>query len=124
MEEAVDVIRSESNENIIIHQCPSGYPARLDSVNPSENDRDFKNMFSYPVAFSDHSPGNVMDIAAVSLEQIWLKTITEDRMTRSVEHVMSIEPNEMIDFVKVVREVEIALGSGRLMSKVESKTVL
>ena len=33
IEQAVDVIRSEGNENIIIHQCPSGYPARLESIN-------------------------------------------------------------------------------------------
>ena len=71
-------------------------------------------MFSYPIAFSDHTPGNEMDIAAVVLGANMVeKTITEDRMTPSVEHVMSIEPNEMKDFVRTIREVEIGLGTGR-----------
>ncbi len=113
IERAVDVVRSEGNENIIIHHCPSGYPARLDSIN-LKIIKTLKKMFSYPIAFSDHTPGNEMDIAAVVLGANMIeKTITEDRMTPSVEHVMSIEPNEMKDFVRTIREVEIGLGTGR-----------
>ena len=55
IEEAVDLILREGNENIIIHQCPSGYPARLESINlriiPT-----LKQMFQVPVAYSDHTP--------------------------------------------------------------------
>ena len=113
IERAVDVVRSEGNENIIIHHCPSGYPARLDSIN-LKIIKTLKKMFSYPIAFSDHTPGNEMDIAAVVLGANMVeKTITEDRMTPSVEHVMSIEPNEMKDFARTIREVEIGLGTGR-----------
>ena len=113
IERAVDVVRSEGNENIIIHHCPSGYPARLDSIN-LKIIKTLKKMFSYPIAFSDHTPGNEMDIAAVVLGANMVeKTITEDRMIPSVEHVMSIEPNEMKDFVRTIREVEIGLGTGR-----------
>ena len=70
-------------------------------------------MFPFPVAFSDHSPGSQMDIAALALGVNLLeKTITEDRTTPSVEHVMSLEPNEMKSFVELVRDMEIALGNG------------
>lgn len=113
IEQAVNVIRSEGNENIIIHQCPSGYPARLESVN-LKIIQTLKKMFPYPVAFSDHTPGNEMDIAAVALGANMVeKTITEDRMTRSVEHIMSLEPKQMKNFVKNIRDVEIGLGNGR-----------
>jgi sialic acid synthase SpsE len=113
IETAVDVIRSEGNDNIIIHQCPSGYPARLESINLNVIPT-LKRMFPYPVAFSDHTPGNEMDIAAVALGvNLVEKTITEDRMTRSVEHIMSIEPDEMKSFVQTIREVEIAMGDNR-----------
>jgi sialic acid synthase SpsE len=113
IESAVDVIRSEGNENIIIHQCPSGYPARIDSINLNTIPT-LKRMFAYPVAFSDHTPGDEMDIAAIALGANLLeKTITEDRMTRSVEHVFSLEPNEMKKFVQTIREVECALGKPR-----------
>jgi len=122
IENAVNVIRSEGNESIIIHQCPSGYPARLESVNLRIIET-LKKMFPYPVAFSDHTPGSEMDIAAVALGADMVeKTITENRMTRSVEHVMSIEPDEMKQFVRTIREVEIGLGSERrIMAEEELK---
>ena len=113
IEEAVEVIRSEDNDNIVIHNCPSGYPARLDSINLNII-RTLKQLFPYPVAFSDHSPGWEMDIAAISLgANLVEKTITEDRMTRSVEHIFSLEPDEMSVFVGKMRELEIALGNSR-----------
>jgi len=113
IEEAVDVIRSEGNENIIIHQCPSGYPARLESIN-LRIIQTLKQMFPYPIAFSDHTPGDEMDIAAVAIgANLIEKTITENRMIRSVEHVMSLEPDEMKKFVQTIREVEIGLGECR-----------
>lgn len=122
IEAAVDVILSEGNENIIIHQCPSGYPARLESINlkiiPT-----LKKLFPYPIAFSDHTPGHDMDIAAVALgANLVEKTITEDRMTRSVEHVMSLEPYQMKAFVQTIRDLEIALGNGRRILHSEEKT--
>ena len=48
IEAAVDVIRSEGNESIIIHQCPSGYPAHLDSINLRIL-QTLRQMFPYPV---------------------------------------------------------------------------
>lgn len=113
IEAAVDVIRAEGNENIIIHQCPSGYPAHLDSIN-LRIIQTLRQMFPYPVAFSDHSPGDTMDIAAVAMgANLVEKTITLDRMTRSVEHVMSLEPVEMQKFVQTIADVQRAIGTPR-----------
>lgn len=113
IEAAVDVIRAEGNENIVIHQCPSGYPARIDSINlriiPT-----LKQMFGYPAAYSDHTPGHEMDVAAVAMgANLVEKTITLDRMTPSVEHIMSLEPCDMANFVKIIRDVETAMGTSR-----------
>jgi sialic acid synthase SpsE len=120
IEAAVDVIRGEGNENIIIHHCPSGYPARLESINLNVIPT-LKRMFPYPVAYSDHTPGWDMDLAAVALgANLVEKTISEDRTTRSVEHVMSIEPAEMARFIEVIRDLETAMGGPRrMMSKAE-----
>jgi len=113
IEAAVDVIRSEGNENIVIHQCPSGYPAHLDSIN-LRIIQTLRQMFSYPVAFSDHTPGAVMDIAAVAVgANLVEKTITLDRMTRSIEHIMSLEPSEMVQFVQTIADVQRAMGLPR-----------
>lgn len=113
IEAAVDVIRAEGNDNIIIHHCPSGYPARLESIHlrviPS-----LKRMFPYPIFYSDHTPGWEMDVAAVALGANGVeKTITQDRTTRSIEHMFSLEPRDLAPFIRIIREVETALGSPR-----------
>ena len=122
IEATVDVIRAEGNENIIIHHCPSGYPAHLDGIN-LRCISTLKQMFPYPVAYSDHTPGWEMDLAAVALgANLVEKTITKDRTTPTIEHMMSIEPDDMAAFIKVIRDLETALGrTRRVMSPVERK---
>mgnify|MGYP000104565845 FL=1 len=113
IEQAVDVLVSNGNDKIIIHQCPSGYPAHLSSINLNMI-KTLKTMFPYPAAFSDHSPGWDMDIAALAVGADLLeKTITFDRCTPSVEHLMSIERDECAKFIESIRDVEIALGGNR-----------
>ena len=120
IEKAVDIILAEGNDQIIIHHCPSGYPARIEGINLNVI-RTLKHMFPFPIAFSDHCPGWEMDVAAVALgANLVEKTITEDRTTRSVEHIMSIEPDMMRSFIETIRGVEGALGSDRrIMSEEE-----
>jgi sialic acid synthase SpsE len=120
IELAVDAVRREGNQNIIIHHCPSGYPARLEGINLRVIET-LKQIFRCPIGFSDHSPGWEMDVAAVALgADLVEKTITEDRTTRSVEHIMSLEPPQMGEFVRLMRSLQIALGSPRrVLSDVE-----
>lgn len=120
IENAVNLIESCNNKKIIIHQCPSGYPAYLESINLNMI-KTLKRMFDYPIAFSDHTPGATMDIAAISLGvNLIEKTITLNRKTKSIEHVMSIEPKDMQSFIETLRNVEIAMGKyRRKLSSVE-----
>ena len=113
IERAVDWVRNQGNEQIVINHCPSGYPARMESIFLKMIPT-LKKLFHVPVAFSDHSPGWDMDVAAVTLgAHIIEKTITLDRAQRSCEHMMSLEPSEMGKFVKTIRSIETALGSSR-----------
>jgi N,N'-diacetyllegionaminate synthase len=121
VEMAVDIVRAEGNENIIIHHCPTGYPARLQGIN-LRLIQSLKQLFPYPIGYSDHSPGWEMDVAAVAFgADLVEKTITEDRTTRSVEHVMSIEPAEMKRFVQIMRDLQLAFGSPRRVLANEEK---
>lgn len=122
IELAVDTILAEGNDRVIIHQCPSGYPAHLESIN-LKTIQTLKTMFGGPTAFSDHTPGWDMDVAALALGASLLeKTITEDRTTRSVEHIMSLEPPQMTQFVQTIRDVETALGEPRRFMSKEERT--
>lgn len=122
VEQAVEICNLEGNHNIIIHNCPSGYPARLESIN-LKMITTLKQMFPlYPIAYSDHTPGWDMDVAAVALgANLVEKTITLDRAIRSTEHVFSLEPAEMKAFVQTIREIEIAMGRPRRVLDLEEK---
>lgn len=113
IEAAVDLCLAEGNDRIIIHQCPSGYPARVESIN-LRIIQTLKTMFGVPVAYSDHTPGWDMDIAALALgANLVEKTLTFDRTTPSVEHIFSLEPPDIFKFVQTIRDVETAMGSTR-----------
>lgn len=120
VETAVDIFRKGGCENYIIHNCPSGYPARLDSINLKLL-KTIKQVFNCPAAFSDHTPGWEMDVAALAMGANLLeKTISLDRLTPSVEHIMSLEPEDVDVFIKVIRDVETAMGqSRRILDDVE-----
>ena len=121
IEKAIDVILAERQVEIIVHHCPSGYPASPDNVNLNVIPT-LKRLFGIPIAYSDHSPGWDMDVAAIALgANLVEKTITLDRTIPSVEHVMSLEPDDAGRFVKVVRDLEAALGSPRRIMSAEQK---
>ncbi len=122
IERAVQEIERAGNKNIVIHLCPTGYPARLESLNLRMIET-LKLMFpDYCIAFSDHSPGWEMDIAAVALgAKLVEKTITLDRTIKSCEHSFSLEPHDAQKFVKAVRELDIALGSSRRVIPLKEK---
>ena len=102
--DAVKIIQSEKNNKIIIHHCPSGYPARLSSINLNII-KTLKKKFNFPIAFSDHYPGYDFDILAVSLgANLIEKTLTFDRTIPEVEHVMSIETDKTKLFVNKIKK--------------------
>lgn len=113
IEAAVDVITRAGNDRVIIHQCPSGYPAHIPSIH-LRMIQSLKSLFPYPVGYSDHTPGWEMDVAAVAMgADLVEKTITLDRTARSPEHMFSLEAADAAAFVKMIREVEEAMGSPR-----------
>lgn len=114
IEAAVNIISESGNHKVIIHHCPSGYPASLDNVNLRMIGTLQAIFPELPIAFSDHSPGWEMDIAARSLgARLIEKTITLDRTTRSAEHVMSLELDSAVQFVKSMRQLDEAMGFNR-----------
>ena len=86
IERAVITAEEAGCNNIIIHLCPSGYPAHIEIIH-LRMITTLKQMFpNHSVAFSDHSPGWNMDIAAVALGADMVeKTLTLDRTIKSCE---------------------------------------
>lgn len=110
VEEALNVIRSEGVEKVILLHCVSNYPARIEDVNLRAMET-LKQAFKLPVGFSDHTLGITASIAAVALGACVIeKHFTLDRNLIGPDHKASLEPDELKEMVKTIRDVEKALG--------------
>jgi N-acetylneuraminate synthase len=93
--------------------CTSEYPAPFDEVNL----RVLLTMhmaFGLPVGLSDHTLGITVPIAAVALgAQIIEKHFTLDKKLPGPDHKASLEPSELLEMVKAIRHVEMAIGHSR-----------
>ena len=112
VEEALNVIRSEGAKDIILLHCVSNYPAKIEDVNLRAMET-LKNVFKIPVGFSDHTLGITASIAAVALGACVIeKHFTLDRNLSGPDHRASLEPDELKEMVKTIKDVENALGDG------------
>lgn len=114
IERAVEAIQ-RVNGRLVIHHVPGGYPARLASINL----RVIPTLLALfgeraAIAFSDHTAGWDMDMAAVALGVSMVeKTLTLDPRAFGPEHSMSVAPEQAASFVAAIRDLEIALGGPR-----------
>jgi N,N'-diacetyllegionaminate synthase len=69
--------------------------------------------FGVKVGYSDHTLGIEVPIAAVALgADVIEKHFTLDRNMEGPDHKASLEPDELIEMVKAIRNIEKALGDG------------
>lgn len=92
---------------VAIFHCVSAYPALPDSLNLRNIDF-FKTAFDIPTGFSDHSldPIQAPTLAVALGANMLEKHYTLDRNLEGPDHSFALEPNELGDMVRVVREVE------------------
>ena len=112
IEEAIEVIYETGNRNLVLMHCVSNYPmypedANLKAINT------IASAFKVPVGFSDHSIGNLIPVAAVSLGAAVIeKHFTLDKSLEGPDHILSADSEEMGKLVRDIRIIERALGSG------------
>lgn len=112
IEEALEVIRKEGVEHIILLHCVTSYPAKAEDMNLRVM-ATLKHRFHLPVGLSDHTLGFSIPIAAVALGACAIeKHFTLDKKLSGPDHRASLEPNELKNMVRCVRDVEKALGDG------------
>ena len=123
IEAAVKTLQVSGAKEVALLHCVANYPAKPDELN-LRNIPMLKQAFGLPVGFSDHSLGVVNSVAAVALGAcIVEKHITLDRKTPGPDHYFALEPADLKELVKNIREVESALGSSerRLTDSEEQK---
>lgn len=105
--------RDALNRRIILLHCTSEYPTPVDEVNLAAMDT-LRNAFGLRVGYSDHTAGIHVSIAAAALGAVVVeKHFTLDRTLPGPDHRASLEPGELHDMVRCIRDVSRARGDGR-----------
>ena len=112
IEDAINVAKSVGNKKIILLHCNSLYPTPYKIVNLKAM-HTLKTVFKVPIGFSDHTLGIHIPIAAVAMGATVIeKHFTLDRKLPGPDHSFAIEPGELAEMVKNIREIEMAKGNG------------
>ena len=112
VEEAVNAIRSEGNNDIILLHCVSNYPPRMEDANIKAMVT-MQRAFQLPVGYSDHSSMMAVPLGAVALGACVIeKHITIDRTLPGPDHPYALEADEFGEMVQQVHYLKMALGSG------------
>lgn len=112
IEDAVEIIKSTGNQNIILLHCNTVYPCPPHVVNLNVMEA-MSCAFKLPIGFSDHTLGWHVPIAAIAKGACVIeKHFTLDRNQKGPDHGFSIMPNELKLMVSQIRDIEDALGDG------------
>jgi len=110
--DAVEACASAGNRDIVLLQCASLYPAPAARMNLRAM-ATMRHAFALPTGLSDHSLGIHVAAAAVALgARVVEKHFTLDRSLPGPDHPFAVEPRELKEMVRHIREVEAALGDG------------
>ena len=93
--DALDVIKNEGVDDIVLLHCVSGYPTPIDQINLSTIDL-LKKTFEVEVGLSDHTLGNLSSLLALAYDvKVIEKHFTLNREDGGPDAAFSMEPEEL-----------------------------
>ncbi|MGE6353867.1 N-acetylneuraminate synthase [Flavobacterium sp. NPDC079362] len=111
-----------SKEKISILHCNTEYPTPMKDVNLKAM-LSIQKTFDVEIGYSDHTLGIEVPIAAVAIgARIIEKHFTLDRTLPGPDHVASLEPDELKNMVKAIRNIELAISGDGDKKPSESET--
>jgi N-acetylneuraminate synthase len=112
VERAVRVLRSITQQELVLLHCTTNYPCPAEEVNLRAM-LTLKQAFNVRIGYSDHTVGSEVPVAAVALgAEMIEKHITLDKNMEGPDHRASMDPAEFREMVRQVRAIEVALGDG------------
>jgi N-acetylneuraminate synthase len=100
--------------DLTLLHCKSSYPCPADDINLRGMDT-LRKMFSLPVGYSGHEEGFGPTVAAVAIGAVMVERhITVNREMWGSDQKLSIEPHELRQMVRAIRDVEAAMGDGQI----------
>lgn len=113
IEQAVEMVRREGNDGIVLLHCVSIYPPQMETIH-LRNMATLQQAFDVPVGFSDHTLGTAIPLAAMALGACIIeKHFTLDQEMAGWDHAISANPEQLRVIVEEGRNVFTALGGTR-----------
>lgn len=113
IQEALDTVRGEGAEQVLLLNCASAYPSPPEALN-LRNIPHMAETWDVPIGFSDHSLGIEAALASVSLGACLIeKHVTLSRAEGGPDAAFSLEPDELKALTDGISIVEKAMGSVR-----------
>lgn len=113
VQEAIGRCLARGNGAVAILQCGAMYPLPPEHANLRVMDL-FRDVFSAPVGFSDHSLGTHLTVAAVARgANVIEKHFTHDRAADGPDHFYALEPSELRQMIENIHAVAASLGEAR-----------
>jgi pseudaminic acid synthase len=110
IELALNTIRNEGNEDIILLKCTSSYPSPLEESN-LKSITSYRDEFNVIPGISDHTLGNICPIVAVSLGARFVeKHFILDKEIQGPDSKFSMDSKEFESMIQDIRKVEKSLG--------------
>jgi N,N'-diacetyllegionaminate synthase len=112
VEAAVEVLKGHGAGEIMLLHCTTEYPAPVGEVNLRAMITMGEKLHCR-VGYSDHTQGIEIAVAAVAMgAQVIEKHFTLDKGMPGPDHKASLEPEELKEMVRAIRNVDKALGDG------------
>ncbi|MCG7323093.1 MULTISPECIES: N-acetylneuraminate synthase family protein [Arsenicicoccus] len=97
---------------LVLFHCVSAYPAPIEECNLRAIPA-MEAGHGVPVGWSDHTPGLQTALGAVALgAPVLEKHFTLDRTMPGPDHMASLEPAELADYVRSTKALAVGLGDG------------
>ncbi len=111
VKEAIKTIKKTGNNKIVVLHCTTNYPCPPEEVNLRAMQTMMKEL-NVLVGYSDHTLGIQVPIMAATLGACIIeKHFTLDKNMPGPDHKASVEPGELKEMVKAVRDAEKILGN-------------
>lgn len=113
VDEAVRVIEKTGNNKLVLMQCITNYPSKIESANINVL-KTYETAFNVITGYSDHTPGDIVPLGTVALGgKVIEKHFTLNKHDEGPDHPHSMEPLEFKQMIDKARLLEKALGSTR-----------
>lgn len=113
LDRAMNAIKKTGNDNVILLHCTSAYPTLPQDANIKFL-QFLQKRYNCLVGFSDHTMSVSIPATAVALgARIIEKHFTLSRAMEGPDHKFALEPDELKQLVKNIRDTEQSLGNGK-----------